>query len=148
MKLPGILLTALALTACGREEPIPESAQDQVVTVDGDEMPVLQQLLPQGSYRLAGVNGQDVNLGHAVTVSVSEEIIAVASQCVTPRWRYEYVDDRLRTEPIVEPMCERGRYPEEEAIAAVIDDPKDVLRTPANGIYIAGGGQSITLFSQ
>ena len=76
-------------------------------------------------------------------------MIETVSQCVTQRWTYRYVARSLcAPSPIIEPVCDRGRYPEEEAIGAVFDDPQEVMRTPANGIYISGGGQSITLFSQ
>ncbi len=109
---------------------------------DGDTATAPQQLLPQGEYRLAGANGSDVNLSHAITVSVTDDMIETVSQCVTQRWTYRYVDDRLRTEPIIEPVCDRGRYPEEEAIGAVFDDPQEVMRTPANGIYIVAAGRA------
>ena len=144
-----IALTLLVTAACQPPAEAPAPAEDDhLVTADGDDLPALQQLLPQGEYRLAGANGSEVNLGHAITVSVTEDMIETVSQCVTQRWTYRYSDDRLQTEPIIEPVCDRGRYPAEEAIRTVFDNPQEVLRTPENGIYIAGGGQSITLFSQ
>ena len=144
-----VAIALLVTAACQPTAKAPAPADDDhLVTADGDDLPALQQLLPQGEYRLAGANGSEVNLSHAITLSVTEDKIEAVSQCATQRWTYSYVDDRLRTERIVEPVCDRGRYPEEEAIGAVFDDPREVLRTPENGIYIAGGGQSITLFSQ
>ena len=105
-------------------------------------------MLAPGEYRLAGADGQDVNLGHAITVTVTDDEIRVFSQCVTPRWTYRYADAKLVTEPVLEPICERGRYPAEEALSAVFDGPESVVRTPENGIYIEGAGHSVTLFSQ
>lgn len=117
-------------------------------TPPGGEEPEARHLLPVGEYRVAGADGADINLGHGISLSVTEDTIALASQCVTPRWTYRYVDGRLRTERIVEPICDRGRYPAEEAIMAVLDDPQQITRTPANGIQITGGEHSVTLFPQ
>lgn len=114
----------------------------------GSAGPEAQQSLPVGEYRVAGADGADIDLGHGISLSVTEDTIALASQCVTPRWTYRYVDGRLRTERIVEPICERGRHPAESAAMAVFDDPQEVLRTPANGLFVEGGGHSVTLFSQ
>ena len=157
-------LAALALAACqpgaddeptkvAAEEPAPPAGAPVATPTPepappGAERPERQQLLPPGEYRVAGADGADIDLGHGISLSVSEDTIALASQCVTPRWTYRHVDGRLRTEAIVEPICDRGRYPAEEAIIAVLDDPRQVTRTPANGIHIEGGGHSMTLFSQ
>lgn len=104
--------------------------------------------LPIGEYRLAGADGADVNVPHGISVSVTADTIAIASQCVTPRWTYRYEQGRLRTEPIIEAICDRGRYPAEEALSAVFDDPQAILRTPSNGFEVSGGGHSVTLYSQ
>ena len=82
-------------------------------------------LLPTGDYRVAGADGKDVHLGHAITVSVSENRIEVTSQCVTPRWTYHIARRQLRTASIPEPICERMRYP----AIAVFDDPQDIVHT-------------------
>ena len=143
-----VAFALLVTAACQPPAETPAPTEGEIAISDGDDAPALQQLLPQGEYRLAGANGADVNLGHAITVSVTEDMIEAISQCVTQRWTYSYVDDRLQTERIIEPVCDRGRYPEEEAIGAVFDDPETVLRTPENGIFIGGGGQGIVIFSQ
>lgn len=143
--LPAALL---ALTACSeRDTPALEAPEDQPTTVSDTE-PGVAAMPPPGEYRLAGADGREVNLGHAITVSIDSDTIAVASQCVTPRWRYEYSAGVLTTRIIPTPICERGRYQEEEAVMAVFDAPETALRTPDNGWYIAGGDHSITLFSQ
>jgi hypothetical protein len=157
-------IAALALAACQpaaddeltgvvAEEPapladVPVRTPTPETAPPGVARPERQQLLPAGEYRVAGADGADIDLGHGISLSVSEDTIALASQCVTPRWTYRYVDGRLRTEAIGEPICERGLHPAEEAIIAVFHDPQQITRTPANGIYIEGGGHSVTLFSQ
>lgn len=101
-----------------------------------------------GEYRVAGADGADVNMGHAISVSVTQTQIEVASQCVTPSWTYRYVNGQLQTRITPEPICERNHNPAETAVLAVFDDPQTILRTPENGIFIEGGEHSITLFSQ
>jgi len=140
--------------AAGADEPLASASPDAPAAGAGTgrpdvaDPPAAPQRLPIGEYRVAGADGTDINLPHAITVSVSADTIAVASQCVTPRWTYRYVEGRLRTEPIPEAICDRGRYPAEEALSAVFGDPQAITRTAANGIEVSGGGRSVTLFSQ
>lgn len=156
-----VLAAAFSLWACqppdeggrapaeGRTAPTVATEPTPVQTDAAAGQPAVhRQPLAVGEYRVAGADGADIDLPHAITVSVTADTIAVTSQCVTPRWTYRYEDGRLRTEPIVEPICDRGRYPAEEALSAVFDDPREITRTSANGIRIAGGGRSVTLFSQ
>lgn len=163
--LPVILFAALALGACDSGTPVEGTPAEQPsatvpaaepalgMTADEapttpDVSPATSERLPVGEYRVAGADGADVNLPHGIGVSVGADTIAVSSQCVTPRWTYRYEGGRLLTEPIHEPICDRGRYPAEEALSAVFDDPQTIVRTPANGIEISGGGHTVTLFSQ
>lgn len=136
-----LLLLPLLLPACSAEPP-------EELVVSDDDHADSQHLLSPGEYRIAGADGAEVNLPHAITVSVTQSNIAVVSQCVTPKWTYHYSEGALTTEPIVEAMCDRGRYPQEIAVMAVFDEPDTVLRTPTNGLYLEGGGHNITLFSQ
>ena len=144
-----VLTLAVVFTvACQPADEADPPIEKPVVSSESDGPANLPQPLPPGEYRLAGVGGNAVNLGHAITVRVTGNVIEVVSQCVTQRWTYRIVADRLNTRRIIEPVCDRGRYPEEEATAAVFDDPQQVMRTPENGLEVSGGGQSVTLFSQ
>lgn len=161
-KLPPCIVVA-ALGACTpdaqppeREESSPPVAVEQSTTSAApqpspaaDPVPSgAKMVLPVGEYRLAGADGQGVDLGHAITVSVTEREIRLASQCVTPRWTYRIEQGRMATEAVVEPICDRGRYPAEEAASAVFGSPERIEKTEANGWRISGGGRTITLFSQ
>ena len=137
------LALALLVAACGKAPPPPPPEPRA-----SEAAPRAAAILVPGEYRLAGADGQDVNLGHTITVSVTQDEIRAASQCVTPRWRYRQEAERLVTQIIPEAICDRGRYPAEEALSAVFDDPQSVARTPENGIAIEGGGHVIILFSQ
>lgn len=147
--LAAILPLALfALGACEARYAPTTDQRDGQLTPSSSDAPAGEVLLPQGEFRVAGADRVDVNLGHAITVSIDDDTIALASQCVTPRWTYNYSGGTLATQAIPDPICDRGRYPAEEAAMAVFDAPEIIMRTPENGWYIAGGGRSITLFSQ
>lgn len=150
MRVLTATLTTLmcSLSACHDGDAGTSEPDVSAVTHSSEDVPKVQALLPRGEYRLAGADGADVNLPHAITVTVSEDTIALASQCVTPRWTYRHEEGLLVTQSIPDPVCERGRYPAEDAAIAVLDSPETILRTPENGWFLAGSGHAITLFSQ
>jgi hypothetical protein len=102
----------------------------------------------EGEYRVAGVDGGDIDLPHGISASISEDRIAVSSQCVEMAWSYRFEGDQLSTEAIPLVTCDRARYPEEEAIDAAFTSAREVERTTSNGLRFSGGGRSVTLFSQ
>lgn len=147
--LGAMLLMAAILQTIGLQRPDDEAmAAANPMAPAGTGMAGDSAVLPYGEFRLAGVDDSEVDLGHAITISIDEAMIAVASQCVTPRWRYQLVDGVLSTQIVPEPICERGRYAAEDAVIAVFTTPETVARTPQNGWKVSGGGHSITLFSQ
>ena len=101
-----------------------------------------------GEYRIAGVDGGGINLPHGITASIGADRIDVTSQCVEMAWSYRLEGAGLATTSIPVVTCDRGRYPEEEAIAAAFSAAREVERTASNGLRFSGGGRSVTLFSQ
>ena len=101
-----------------------------------------------GEWRVAGVDGRAVNLPHAITVSIDATTIRYASHCVSGVWTYRAAGPSIVTRQVPQAMCDRGRYREERALDAVFSAPGAIRRTAGSGIDIAGGGHSITLFSQ
>lgn len=101
-----------------------------------------------GEYRIAGVDGGDINLPHGITASIGADRIDVTSGCVEMAWSYRLEGAGLTTTSIPVVTCDRGRYPEEEAIAAAFSAAREVERTASNGLRFSGGGRSVTLFSQ
>lgn len=102
----------------------------------------------EGLYRVAGVDGRDINLPHGITATIDGSQIEVHSQCVRFTWTYRFEGGRLITEPIPQVICQRAQYAEEQAIDAALTAAERVRRTAANGLEFSGGGHSITLFSQ
>jgi hypothetical protein len=101
-----------------------------------------------GEYRVAGVGGQDINLPHGITASISDGGIHVVSDCVNLSWSWSFEGARLVTERVPVEGCGRGLLPEEDAIAAAFDEATAVVRTPSNGIEFTGENGSVLLFSQ
>jgi hypothetical protein len=142
MKGIGIaLLAALMLAAC---RPAAEESPAQ------PEQPSQPAAVPElaGEYRVAGVDGSDIDLPHAITASIDEERIHLVSDCVNLAWTYRFEGARLATETAAVEGCARGLEPAEQALLAAFDVADAVRRTPANALEFSGGGHSVTLFSQ
>ncbi|MGB3753172.1 MAG: DUF1761 domain-containing protein [Parerythrobacter sp.] len=144
--LTAMLLMAATLKLVGVEGPEVEP-KAALAYADNDQPGLAHPLLP-GAYRLGSVDGEPADLGHAITVEVDEDTIAMFSQCVTPRWRYRHEAGALVTHTIPEPICSRAFYPAEEALIAVFNAPRTILHTPENGIHLANDDHAVTLFSQ
>ena len=101
-----------------------------------------------GEYRIAGVDGEGIDLPFGISASISADRIRVSSQCVRFAWSYSYAKGALSTEQAPTLSCQRGLYPEEEAIEAAFDAATQVRITSANGYEFTGGGHEVTLFTQ
>jgi hypothetical protein len=101
-----------------------------------------------GEYRIAGVDGRDIDLPHGISASIDPTTIRVSADCLSFAWRYRFEGARLVTESTPVRSCRRGLMPEEEAIRAAFDAAQAVRRLPSNGIELTGGGRSVLLFSQ
>lgn len=101
-----------------------------------------------GEYRVAGVDGQDINLPHGITASISDDEIEIQSQCVRFKWTYSITHGVLAASRAPAVSCQRGLLPEEEAIARAFDQAEQAQRTPSNGIEFSGARHTVTLFSQ
>ena len=140
-----------AVAGCVQSAPEQTAQEPQAVqTSSSDRSTAVQPDPPSlsGEWRIAGVGGKPIDLGHAISASISADRIKVSSQCVGMEWGYRFEDQRLVTEPIPLTVCDRGRYPEELAIEAALDAATSVVRTPGNGLEIVGGRGSVLLFSQ
>lgn len=101
-----------------------------------------------GEYRVAGVQGQAVDLPYAITASIRPARIHVVADCVNLAWDYRLVDGILTTAPAAVESCGRGLAPIEATLAATLDGADRIVRTPANGFEVTGSGRSATLFRQ
>lgn len=150
-----ILLLAM-LGACTAPPAEPTGGEGQATSpprgVASSAGPVAPVPLPMldlaGEYRVAGVNGADVNQPYAITASISAERIHVVADCINLAWRYEQQGDTVSTERVAVEGCGRGLTVAEEAVTAAFDSARTVARTPGNALEFRGPGHAVTLFSQ
>ena len=106
------------------------------------------EILP-GEYRVAGIDGREVSLGHAITLTITPDTIGFVSQCIRGTWAVYLEGERIAVgESTGEPVCERGHYPEEDALYDALPRVVGAVRTADNAVVLTGGGHRITLFSQ
>lgn len=139
------LIIVAALAACAPVATDPSAPGNNPADADGV---IMATAALAGEYRVAGVDGGDINLSHGISASISEQQIEVLSQCIRFKWTYALADGVLATERTPSMSCRRALLPEEEAISRAFDDAVQVRRTPANGIEFSGEGHTVTLFSQ
>jgi len=141
--MTGRLFLALApcvlLAACGGAEEAPAPAETPAIASAAELA---------GEYRVAGINGSDIDLPHAITASIDGERIHLTSDCVNFAWSYRFEGEKLVTEQVPVESCARGFDATEQELLAAFDVADAVHRTPANAIEISGGGNAVTLFSQ
>ena len=134
-----LVIALLALAACRAE---PEAQREP------EAPPIAAAAELVGEYRVAGVDGSDIDLPHAITASITADRIQLVSDCVNMAWGYTLTEGRLSTEQAPAEGCARGFEPTEQALLAAFDVADTVRRTPANALEFSGGGHSVTLFSQ
>jgi len=138
MRTP-IPMAFLALAAC----------QPAVSPVSVTENPVISsaaQLV--GEYRVASVDGGDLDLPQGITASVTDSRLAVQSDCIRLAFDYRLDGPALALTPAPVPSCRRGLSPAEQAIQGAFTAAVQVARTPDGGVQFTGNGRSVTLFSQ
>lgn len=138
-----IILAALA--ACAPVATDPPAPGNNPAVADGV---IMAPAALVGEYRVAGVDGQDINLSHGVSASISEQEIEILSQCIRFKWTYTLSNGVLAAAQTPVMSCRRALLPDEEAISRAFDQAVQVRRTPANGIEFSGEGHTVTLFSQ
>ena len=104
-------------------------------------------LLP-GEYRIAGADGDAIDLPYAITATITADRIHVAADCLNFAWTYTAGGGTIATERVPVEGCARGLGASEDALVAAIDSASVASRTPANALELRGGGHSVTLFSQ
>jgi len=110
-----------------------------------------------GEWRVAGIDGASFDEPYGLALSGDEGELWWNPKCAG-MWRtYRISDSRIafafpeqlrRPDGSTPPVCTIGlpsRLPE---VFRALDAAETITRTPSNGILIAGGGHSVTLFTQ
>jgi len=136
-------LSTIAVAACqpndGAPQGTPEEADSSIIA-SSDAL--------AGEYRVAGIDGEDVNLPHSITASIAANRIEFQSDCIRFAWSYRFEDRLLITEQAPVASCRRALLPEERALSEAVEAADIARRTPANGIELSGSGRSVLLFGQ
>jgi hypothetical protein len=160
--LPVSLLIAVALGGCQPSGPAPAEREPRASEAAASPSATPQPTPSQpasvaiteveelvGEYRVAGVDGRDINLPYGITARISDVAILVEADCVKLSWSYFFEGTSLVTEQLFpRDSCGRKLLPEEEAIVTAFNGATAVGRTPANGIEFAGENSWVVLFSQ
>ncbi len=144
------ILVPLLLAACTAAPPAERDEATPAPSATATQAPIVPAAsvaLP-GEYRVAGVDGRDIDQPYAITVSVTQDRIHVTADCLNFAWSYSRQGDRIATERVAVEGCGRGPTPAEDAVVAAFDTAEVVVRTPAIGIELQGPGHTVTLFSQ
>ena len=137
-----------------------ETSEDGLVFSDGGHSVQVQRVvgvigrqvsaddLP-GEYRVAGIDGREVSLGYAITLTITPDMIGFVSQCIRGTWSVHLEGESIAVgESTGEPVCERMHYAEEDALYDALPRVVGAVRTADNAVVLTGGGHRITLFSQ
>jgi hypothetical protein len=151
-----VVLAASFLAACqaGEQPPgerasasAPSPAAPAVVPPStGAQILAAERLI--GEYRVAGADGREIALPYGITASITPEHIHLTADCVNLEWSYRLEGGRLTTQRAPSESCARGLTAGEQAVVQAFDVATTVARTPSNGYEFAGGGHSVTLFTQ
>lgn len=169
-KDPGVALLALMLAGCiTRPSPlaaptanaVPNTVTNTVPnTVADAAAPRLQPVVTLvGEWRVAGIDDRPVEGPLGLALSADAREIWWEPRCAGLVRSYRIDGQRFSTAPQLglavrqpgdpaPPVCAIGPPPQIREVMRSLDSGRTIVRTPANGIRIAGGGNSLLLFSQ
>lgn len=161
MKRAAIL--ALAIAACS------PSAENAAAPVEQEAHPAPPEGLVElpigataptsieGDWRVAGVNGEIIDIEWAMTAQITADQISIQSQCMGFGRMYA-LDGTTLTAPEVPPatgpvappppVCARMFLPEEQAVSKALQGAELAYRLPDGSLVLDGPGGSLTFFTQ
>ncbi|MCL6249743.1 hypothetical protein M3P36_01600 [Altererythrobacter sp. KTW20L] len=113
-----------------------------------------------GEYRVAGIDGGEVEGDMGIGLTIADGVISYEPQCLGFVWTLAdgergllEIARHLDYQPEPRPdgtvvVCQPAVTPAFYELATAFDVVDRAVRTPANGIEFTGGGHSVTLFSQ
>lgn len=137
---------AMLIAACTpqQEEPsevaaqVPDETVDQVATLDGH-------------WRVAGIDGAEVQGEYAIALTGDERAIWWEPRCAGQSVDYTIDGTSFSATDTNGPdqiVCDIGFPAELDQLWSAMTAADTIERTPENGISISGNGRSVLLFSQ
>lgn len=141
----------LSLAACTAPEEAPQAPASDAATPapqPGEPAPGTQGSVEtlDGYWRLGGLDGGDLT---GIALTGTRDTLYWEPPCAGFSLDYRIEGNRISfagERPGL--VCEIGYPGELEAVFDALRAAKTIERTPSNGIRIAGGGRSVTLYSQ
>lgn len=101
-----------------------------------------------GEWRIAGVNGKEINEPAGATAKIAASEILIQSDCVNMAYDYSLVAGRFtaKSKPVI--SCQRALSAAEKAIGDAITTADAASRDASNALILSGGGHSLTLYTQ
>ena len=140
-------MAAVALLGCNQAPP---AGQQEPAPVT-DASPVVEEIDLVGHWRVAGIDGKEVDEPRALALRIDEEHIWWEPSCAGEfrLYRISGTGFSASAEPGPGgPICTIPRAPELPRLWSAFEASDTIERTPENGVKISGGGRSVTLFSQ
>lgn len=142
------LSAVAALSAC---TPVTSSEQP-AVTVDTPTGLNASDIV--GEWRIAGVNGGEVNQSTGITASITAKTILINSGCVNMVYSYTLSNGDFSValgqdagdKPVI--SCMRGLSDTENAIGDAIQKADTAKKDASNALVLSGGGASLSLYTQ
>lgn len=126
-----------ALAACATVSPVAELAA----------VPSLA-----GEYRVAGIDGKPLDLPYGLALSISPQRIVFEAPCNGYAWTYRLEGKRLILDQTARPdaacLATARIHHSVFDLAEAIGAATHVGRDSSNAVILAGGGHSVTLYSQ
>ncbi len=157
------VFAAFALTACSAN---PDDGKDRIYAdeilqddeaQDTDKAPETL----AGAWRVAGIDGEALNLPTALTLQAGSQILRWDPACADVMYEYSIDGSRFRADRIrysmdensdpslvMPPPCAIALPPGMDIALAALAAADTIERTETNGVRLSGNGRSVTLFSQ
>ena len=149
MKGAAALWAAVVLLgACQRiEAPTPAPSPSPSLAAPSPAAPITL----AGEWRVAGIDGAPFDEPYGLELSADARLIWMEPRCAGVARSYRISGRRIAFGPDPDArneVCAIGMPPRTDDVLRALDAAQTIRRTPSNGIEIAGGGHSLTLYSQ
>ena len=155
MRGPSLAFLAIALAGC--LDPAPRPQPTPVAThAAPDPVARTAPISLTGEWRVAGIDGKPFDAPYGLALRADDRKIWWEPRCAGYVRSYSITGGRVAigpdphrpNPPALVSVCPIGPPPRLADVMRAIDSAETIRRTAANGIELAGGGRSLTLFSQ
>ena len=153
-----LALPVILLAACSQEAPPVPLASESTERLASSPLAEVASL--EGEWRVAGIDGAELNETYGIALSASAEEIWAEPRCAGMVVSYRIDGLRFTSAPATPegsppgtgnpppPVCAVAMPPRVADVFTALRDADTIGRTPENGIAISGPDHSVLLFSQ